>query len=827
MRGRLTSLLRTPAATAVAAILIAAPVLAGTDATYAALRAAAPDGRTVPVSGLVLERDAFRFQLDSGTLHFLAPVEGRTVGAVFVGQGSYRLSPSTPAERRQLALVSGGARDFEVLSDRFDRLVLLFTDGTADEIAKHAEARAGAPDRQAIAAWLKHMDRQRKDFRTNFHLRLLDDLLNRPATPGTPGGVFLAFVDGERHPPALAAVDPAGAEALRLATLAGGEEVAFYVADEHKGGFWYLSDLGADAGRRSPARRVADALDYRVETRVARDADVAGTATVRLEVLAPGLRLLPVHLLPRLRLAEASFAPAPAAGAEPAWEPLPFVQEGEKEDADAAVVFPRPLDAGAEVLVRFVYGGDQVLQNVGEKNYVVGARESWYPNLGVFADPATFELVYSVPAGNDIVSVGRLVESKTEGKQAVSVWRTDHPVQVAGFNYGRFKKLEREDEVSKVKVAVYTNPGTPDIIREINDILEAGGGDEQGMRMSLGNVDTGRLAESALVDGMNAARVFTAYFGPLPQSQVAITQQSQWSFGQSWPSLIFMPYLAFLTGTQREMLGISGASLLVEQVGYHEFAHQWWGHLVGWDCYRDQWLSEGFAEFSAALAVQHARGWEDYAKFWRDARKSILSKTPGNAVPPHEAGPITQGWRLSTAKSPSAYGALVYSKGAYVLHMLRMMMWETGSQNPDARFIAMMQDFTKTYAGKSPSTEDFETVVERHMTPALNLRGDGSMDWFFDQWVDGTEIPKITSDLKVAAAGDGYKITGTVKQEGVSDGFATLVPLYVDFGKGEQARLGAVKLVGSSSFPMDVTVKLPKKPKRIVPNAMGDVLARE
>ena len=278
------------------------------------------------------------------------------------------------------------------------------------------------------------------------------------------------------------------------------------------------------------------------------------------------------------------------------------------------------------------------------------------------------------------------------------------------------------------------------------------------------------------------------------------------------------------------MLGIwAGASIFVDQVGYHEFAHQWWGHLVGWDCYRDQWLSEGFAEFSAALAVQHARGWEDYAKFWRErAQVDPLEDPRQRRAAARGAGPITQGWRLCRPpRAPRPTALLIYSKGAYVLHMLRMMMWETGSPNPDARFIAMMQDFTKTYAGKSPSTEDFETVVERHMTPALNLRGDGSMDWFFDQWVDGTEIPKITGDLKVAAAGDGYKITGTVKQEGVSEGFATLVPLYVDFGKGEQARLGAVKLVGSSSFPMDVTVKLPKKPKRIVPNAMGDVLARE
>src|SRR5215207_7181909 len=122
---------------------------AAADPSYAALRGARPDGRTVPVSGLVLERDVFRFQFDSGAFHFLAPVEGRTPGAVFVGQGSYRLVPATETERQHLALVSGGDKNFEVLSDSFEELVLLFTDGTAAEIERLAGVAAvqpGTPD---------------------------------------------------------------------------------------------------------------------------------------------------------------------------------------------------------------------------------------------------------------------------------------------------------------------------------------------------------------------------------------------------------------------------------------------------------------------------------------------------------------------------------------------------------------------------------------------------------------------------------------------------------------------------------------------------------
>jgi len=168
-------------------LFLASAASAASDPTYAALRAARPDGRTVPVSGLVLERDAFRFQFDSGAFHFLAPVGGRTVGAVFVGHGSYRLSPASENERRQLALASGGDKGFETLADEFDDLVLLFADDTAQEIEQHAAAKNGAPDSRAVSVYESYLKRQRKDFRINFHVRVLEDILNQP---GLMSGVF-------------------------------------------------------------------------------------------------------------------------------------------------------------------------------------------------------------------------------------------------------------------------------------------------------------------------------------------------------------------------------------------------------------------------------------------------------------------------------------------------------------------------------------------------------------------------------------------------------------------------------------------------------------
>ena len=139
---------------------------------------------------------------------------------------------------------------------------------------------------------------------------------------------------------------------------------------------------------------------------------------------------------------------------------------------------------------------------------------------------------------------------------------------------------------------------------------------------------------------------------------------------------------------------------------------------------------------------------------------------------------------------------MIYAKGAYVLHMLRMVMREDAVPDPDRAFRAMMMDFVKTWAGKNPSTDDFQVVVERHMTKDLDLAGNGKLDYFFSQWVHGTDIPALTSALDVADLGAGkYRISGTITQAGVLPEFRTSVPIYLDFGNDRLLRLG----VGPSS----------------------------
>jgi aminopeptidase N len=186
---------------------------------------------------------------------------------------------------------------------------------------------------------------------------------------------------------------------------------------------------------------------------------------------------------------------------------------------------------------------------------------------------------------------------------------------------------------------------------------------------------------------------------------------------------------------------------------------------------------------------------------------------------PYTIGPVTQGYRLSNGKTLGAYRFLVHPKGAHILHMLRMMYFT--AREGDKNFQEMMKDFVQTNFNRDISTEDFKRAVEKHMTKDMDLDGNQRMDWFFNQWVYGTEMPSYKFEYQLSADGTGF--SGRITQSGVSDGFKMRVPVYVDLGKGWM-RLGSANIGGNASVDLkDIKVNQPIK--RVAICAMNDVLA--
>ena len=247
----------------------------------------------------------------------------------------------------------------------------------------------------------------------------------------------------------------------------------------------------------------------------------------------------------------------------------------------------------------------------------MGARTSWYPSLNTFTDRTPYDLTFqeSLPKYM-LVSVGLKLDSGTwkEQNYQASHWVADTPLAVAGFNYGDFKKIEKKDEQTGYSIEVYATRDVPDSLRATSNQVM---------------LTPSALANNAMVDTMNSVRCFETWFGKIPYGRIAITEQPQMFFGQSWPTLVYLPLTAFMDSTQRwELFGQNAFKLgeFVDEVTPHEVSHQWWGHAVGWASYHDQWLSEGFADFSAALFLQLTGKEDEFLKYMERQRKRIIDK---------------------------------------------------------------------------------------------------------------------------------------------------------------------------------------------------------
>ncbi|HYG80559.1 MAG TPA: M1 family aminopeptidase [Pyrinomonadaceae bacterium] len=792
---------------------------ANADPLYAELRqksagADSFNGEVAVVNNLVLRRDAATFVLKSGELYFLSPVGGRTVGAVFIGEGEMSLRPPTEVERQALAVFTKEPG----LNEQFTQLVLRFSDKTFEEVKQSPAAtmRSGGP--QAGRARDLYRDKEnllRKELRfVNLDTRTLADLY----APERPG-YFYAFVGGRRWNKLVYMMDPSGIQAVapeEVALLSYGESdggfwTAFHLADEYKG--------GEEAGAQDT--RLFDITHHQIEGAI-RGTRIVATDLVSFRPLVAGERVLPFDLFGALRVKSVQ---------DERGRGLDFIQEGKDEDADFAVVYPEALEKGKEYKLRVEYEGDGALKDSGGGNFILVPRSSWYPNNGgtQFGDRATFDITFRYPKGNMLVGTGALTEAETQdGEARVAKWSSGQTeLAVAGFNYGKFKKKEIVDKDTGYGIEFYANEEVPDELKQIQMEIERL--EKQGYitGTTLSSISTSRMADVALTDTQNATRIYNAYFGKLPYTRLAMSQQPAGFFGQAWPTLVYMPYIAFIDGTQRmQLLGVRGSTdTFWRYVGPHEVAHQWWGHLIGWKSYHDQWMSEGFAEFSTSLYVQFVRkDLEKFLDFWEEQRKRIVEATAATKnIKPYTIGPVTQGFRLSNAKTQAAYQYLVYPKGAYILHMLRMLMYDHRGGG-DAKFRQMMADFIQTHFNKDVSTGDFKRAVEKHMTPLMDVDKNGRLDWFFDQWVYGTEIPAYRLDYSVTTGEAGRAVLNAkVTQSNVSKDFSMPVPIYADFGKG-WVRLGAATLNGNSSVDLN-NIELPQAPKRLTLAALKDVLA--
>jgi hypothetical protein len=764
--------------------------------TYAALRSNLPGADGVTVKNLVIAREGATFQFDDGSFYFYPPVEGRVTGAVFVGKGRFQLSPEQLSEKRSLALLTKS----DTMTEEFSTLVLRFTDGTADEIKKASAGPATAPDGHVAAAAKDLASNYRKDMSDNVDLRLLADVIG-----GGQGQFFLASF----HMGALLTarnvlfmVDPEGTahaspDQVELTTWSDTELQTWAAYKMHH----------ADGALRGNRVQVAD---ERLDATIDRSGMLKISAETTVKVLRDDVRVVRLNLYPTLRVSGVYSE----SGA-----PLDYVQEDKKLDPDFAAILPAAAKAGDTVRLLTVYSGKDALRADGNNTYYLmpGARESWYPSgASGFGDFVDFHMTFHIPKQLQIVATGKQRSLTPEGGGMMkAVWESGSPIPVAGFNLGDFKTAGAKTPAG-FGVDAYADVGLPDQYSQLTEMSD-----------TLGNLSAVGALKGEVSQGNAAIQIYTDFFGKLPYDHVALTEQTACNYGQSWPMLVYLPICGFWDGTVQHQLGLDPADSYWKVVTPHEVAHQWWGQLVGFNSYRDQWMSEGFAQFSAGVFLLSTAQNGDmgaYRNFWKEQQKSLLEKN-SEGKRPIDVGALTEGYRVANEKTGNVYQALIYSKGAYVLHMLEMMEWTP--QGQESAFKHSMQQFVTDYAGKAATTEDWKTSMEKTMPKSMDLRGDGKLDWFFDEYVYGTELPHYTVSSDFTVGADGVTSCHLkLEQSNVSKSFVMPVPLYLQMQNGTTVRIANVVIHGSDTIDHSFQLgKLPSPAKALLVNYNADVLS--
>jgi hypothetical protein len=390
------------------------------------------------------------------------------------------------------------------------------------------------------------------------------------------------------------------------------------------------------------------------------------------------------------------------------------------------VNLPALLNRNTELWLNVVYAGpvapqtfDREAIQIGEPQFgqesveiplqprfLYSNRSYWYPQSTV-TDYATATIRLTIPTEYDAIATGELVGSPqlvsepNQRRRKVYVFHALRPVRYLAAIISRFTRLD----TSQVDAA--------------------------GSQVSLQIVGTPRAAVRVREMAERTASVFAFYTNlvgdaPYPSFTLAVAESHR-PGGHSPPYFAVLnqvvPGTRFVWRNDPVSFENYPAFFLA-----HEVAHQWWGHAVGWKNYHEQWISEGFAQYFAALYAESDRT--------DDLLPNLLRQMRHTAIEVSEKGPIYLGYRLGHIQGDDRiFRALVYNKSAMVLHMLRRLVG-------DDAFFAGVRDFYATWKFKKAGTNDFQRAMEK--AAVRNL------DRFFATWIFGSDIPRLKFNYKVS-----------------------------------------------------------------------------
>ncbi len=761
--------------------------------------------RVYHVRNASLDRSAVHITLEDGTIGFTQDVLGHITGAFFEGEGEVLVTPPNEVERRSMSLFTGMA----ILEEHFATAYFRFNDDEAEEL--RPGLRATEDKQQFVDHWaetaknLAGADAMRRLM--TFSRMLPEEGGGASSQAQNSGDHFLhARLQGTKLGVFDVYYDSIGSEQIQAGqakTTKHGD--AFYDVWTS----FALVDASAQwngSTTAKPSDRSRDWIairHYAITTEV-QPPQIHSRAHLELEVKEGGPRALLFELSRYLQVESVKVdGEAVEFIHNPAIEGTQLSRHGNDV---VTVILPKPAKSGQKLNLEFVYGGE-VMAEAGSGVLYVGARGTWYPNRGMAM--ADFDLEFEYPAGWTLVATGRAAPVSAEAEVAkakgelASRWVSDRPIPIAGFNLGKYRMATAR--AGDVEVEAYATQGVErDFPGGAIQVLTPQASD-QSSQIPVLNVPRRPAPQQTEVKVAEAARRAIEYyaqrFGPFPYSHLALTQMPG-SDSQGWPGLIFLSSYVFLDQQQREQMHYEPYRILLQEaVPAHETAHQWWGDLITWTTYRDQWFSEGLANYCSLMMVQETNP-QGFREIMDKYRRDLVAENK-DGMELKDAGPGTLGGRLQSSRFPEGYEAVSYGRATWLFHMLRSMLKDAasgGSSGIDEPFVRALRKVRQQYEDKSMSTRELLGVIAGELPPSVRYEGKMSLDWFLDGWVNGTTLPSLElKGVKFSPKGTELLVSGTILQRDAPQDLVTSVPVYAVMSGKQQVLLGRVFADGEES----------------------------
>ncbi|MBI3493924.1 MAG: hypothetical protein HY047_19425 [Acidobacteria bacterium] len=678
---------------------------------------------------LKLSAEDLDLTLTEGSV-FVADIDQGVTGLVLLGRGAIDFHPAPETEKGQVKIFCGR----ETLETTFDAAYIRVHPSDFERLVAASQLQQTPVDPRELR---RAQDVFREESQKSFAIDLGD--LSRDAWTLLPTvGDFLAELRTRRYDTLTYAKSSTEAEDITLFDRKRHHNISIYASKQRlaqRGRFYNEDDL-VDY----------DVLHYDLDVSATPERLwIDGRAVVRLKVRAPFLGAI------TMRLADPLVVQSVVS-----YEFGRLFNVRVKNQNSLVINLPAAVPRDTEITLTVTYAGrldpqtpdretlalqqsrsdqDELMTAfAAEPSFLYSNRSYWYPQAPV-TDYATATIRLTVPATLECVASGELepgfpallpVGNTKDTKDTkdltqrrkVYQFSASQPLRYLAFIVSRFMRAETitigfppapEKETAVIpsgisyrslNVSVEANPRQ---VQRGHDLVDRAADVATYYQSLLGDSPYSSFTVALIENdrpGGHSPGYFAALNQPLPSSQL------------SWRNdpAAFSGYPDFFLA--------------------HELAHQWWGQAVAGRNYHEQWLSEGFAQYFAALYAQHQRGDELFASVLKQLRRWGMAES--------KQGPVYLGYRLGHIRNESrVFRALVYNKGAAVLHMLRRLVG-------DQQFFAGLRRFYGTSRFHKVGTEDLRAAIEAETGRSLGR--------FFERWIYGTALPKLKFSYRIEDA---------------------------------------------------------------------------